>query len=553
MNMHNTPEAEAAAAISRALLPELRIDNGDLPAAVRAASELLSKTGNFFDMGGFAVRVIAEPGKTARITPLSHHAATMELHGLCRPTSTNDRDEIRGVTYPERAAKMLVDTATFPKLGGIASSPLLSPDGAIRSAEGYDPETRLYCCDIPGVQVPAKPSRQDAEAALLILRNAFKTFPYADGPRVTLDGVNVADLTKPPGEAETALLCGLLTAVCRASLTLAPGLLITAPDISGAGSGKGLLVRAICAVAFGSPPVAFTPGGDKAELDKRIASELLQAGTALFLDNVNSTALKSDTLASVITERPARVRIFGQTKMAMLNSSAFIAITGNGLSVSEDLARRFLALELDAKCDDPEARAFPGTDLFLEQIKNRRGELLAAALTIWRWGRQNETRLPKGKPFGSFETWAAWVRDPLLALGCIDPVSRISVAKSRDPRRQRIAELFAAWHQHHGAAPMKVAELDDSVKAIADPQGRGRQYQAITIARMSGTRSGGFVMTRQEAAGTWTGATYALKPTAPQDDNRVVHCATCGAEGHFAGGANLEGWRCTTCHPGTRR
>ncbi|HEX3418895.1 MAG TPA: hypothetical protein VHT21_21185, partial [Stellaceae bacterium] len=134
----------------------------------------------------------------------------------------------------------------------------------------------------------------------------------------------------------SAFLVALLTAICRPSIWLAPGFLIEAPALSGAGTGKGLLVRAICAIAFGIQPRAFNAGHDRQELEKRIAADLVQAAPALFLDNVNGAVLRSDTLATVITERPARVRIFGELSMAVLNSTVFIAITGNGLTVSED-------------------------------------------------------------------------------------------------------------------------------------------------------------------------------------------------------------------------
>jgi hypothetical protein len=106
----------------------------------------------------------------------------------------------------------------------------------------------------------------------------------------------------------------------------------------------------------------------------------------LFLDNVNGSMLRSDTLASVLTERPARVRPLGRTQMVALNSTAFIVLTGNGLSVPVDLARRFIVCELDARCEDPEQRNFENG--LLQRIEARRGEILAAALTIWRWGRQ---------------------------------------------------------------------------------------------------------------------------------------------------------------------
>jgi hypothetical protein len=94
------------------------------------------------------------------------------------------------------------------------------------------------------------------------------------------------------------------------------------------------------------------------------------------LDNVNATTLKSDTLAASLTENPCRVR--GVSRLVPINSRAFVALTGNGLQVSEDLARRFIFCRLDARCEDPESRPFePG---FLEQLAARRGELLGAVL-----------------------------------------------------------------------------------------------------------------------------------------------------------------------------
>src|SRR5262249_680658 len=160
-------------------------------------------------------------------------------------------------------------------------------------------------------------------------------------------------LNKSPGQDESAFLVALMTAVCRPSLLLAPGLLMTAPAISGAANGKGLLVRAINAIAFGLQPRAFTTGSERHELDKRLAAALIAAHPGLFLDNVNGTALRSDLLASVLTERPARARLLGKSQMVYLNSTAFIAITGNGLTVTEDLARRFINCELDACCENP--------------------------------------------------------------------------------------------------------------------------------------------------------------------------------------------------------
>jgi hypothetical protein len=109
--------------------------------------------------------------------------------------------------------------------------------------------------------------------------------------------------------------------------------------------------------------------------------------------------LHSDALASVLAERPARVRMLGETRMVPLNSTAFVVVTGNGLTATEDLARRFILCELDARCEDPKLRSFAAG--FLEDIERRRSELLTAALTIWRWGCQNTRVLRAASRWGA--------------------------------------------------------------------------------------------------------------------------------------------------------
>ena len=60
-------------------------------------------------------------------------------------------------------------------------------------------------------------------------------------------------------------------------------------------------------------------------------------------------------------------------------------------------------------------------------------------------------------------------------------------------------------------------------RRIIDPQGRGRQYIASRLATLTGTRSAGFVLTRQEAAGVWGAATYSLRRTVPNGDDGKGH------------------------------
>jgi hypothetical protein len=90
-------------------------------------------------------------------------------------------------------------------------------------------------------------------------------------------------------------------------------------------------------------------------------------------------------------------------------------------------------------------------------------------------------------------------------------------------RRWAQGYLFStATHQRHAPRDLvltrekKVAGKWDlfgpdvhwPVPALLDPQRRGRQFIAARLVQLAGTRAGGFVLTRQEAAGKWGKATY---------------------------------------------
>jgi putative DNA primase/helicase len=491
--------------------PDLVVRYDDLTITARDLTQIIARAGHVFDRAGPVKVINAIDGSVPQVQPMTADRVVIEAHDLARPVKMEHKP--RPVTLPHRVARLylaLEDWGLQP-LKGITMAPLLSADGTMRCAEGYDTQTSMWCCQVPAIAMPAAPSRADAQAALETLRAAFRTFPFADAATVREpDGpIALVDISSPPGQDESAFLVALLTAVCRPSLALAPGMLISAPSISGAGSGKGLLIRAICEIAFGHAPHAFTACRDKVELEKRFGAALIEAAPVLFLDNVNDTVLSSGLLASTLTEPFVKVRQLGASRMLPLNPIAFVALTGNGVTLGEDLVRRFVVVELDPRMEDPESRPFaPG---FLASISARRAELLAAALTIWRWGRQNEGAIRFGRPLGSYEIWGRWARDPLLALGCVDPVQRIAAIKARDPQRQRTSAIFTIWEQCHGANPVAAAQLDDAVSELIDPQGRGRQFLASALSHLTGTRAGGFVLTRQEPVGKWGAATYALK------------------------------------------
>lgn len=500
----------------------LLIIRSDLPRSARELAEMLAGTGLYFDRGGPVrlVRDAQDGGMVAR--PLSRESVVHAAHGVAQPyevRTTRRGSEDVDITLPDRVAALYLDMngrwGLLP-LHGIAYAPVVSAGGGMLVQDGYDRRTGQWCIGMPDLArlVPEKPTQRQAAAALLKLRRTFATFPFADSPRCrNAAGLETVDVSKPPGMDESSLLAGLLTAIARPSLDLAPGLMVHAPSISGSGTGKGLLVRTICTTAYGRTPPAFTGGADQKELEKRLGAAMIEAAPAVFLDNLNGVALQSDMLASALTECPASMRALGRSEMVRLNAASFVVITGNGLSLSEDLVRRFMMVELDTRTEDPEARAFTG-DL-LAEVKARRAELLAAALTIWRWGQMNPRRVVRGAPLGGYSAWADWVRDPLLTLGCADPVARIAQAKATDQHRQHTAQLFHTWHERHGERPVRSSDLHEDVRAIIDPQGRNRQFVASEVARLVDTRIAGLTLTRCKTNAKWSVATYAVVPVLP--------------------------------------
>jgi hypothetical protein len=128
--------------------------------------------------------------------------------------------------------------------------------------------------------------------------------------------------------------------------------------------------------------------------------------------------------------------------------------------------------------------------------------------------------MPAGARLGSFEQWGLWVRDPLLALGCQDPVKRIGESKQRDSRRRIVTDWFALWREKHGDQRVTVSKLHDDVRRALDPQDRGRQYTASQLEKHTGTRVGGFVLQRQAPVGKWGAATYVLKDSSTNEGDR---------------------------------
>jgi DNA polymerase-1 len=284
----------------------------------------------------------------------------------------------------------------LPPLDGIAAAPYLDRDGNLISADGYHPGTRLVLHS-GGFKIPsvaAVPSDEDvAQAVKLLAEDWLGDFPFAS-----------------PADKANAIAVPL-TMTGRMFFNLVPLFVF---DASTAGSGKGLLVTTISLIATGEPPHVMELPADGEEQRKKITSALLAGQELIMWDE--SHVIAGRTLAAILTAEKYSDRLLGGNKLiSVVNRFTQIAL-GNNVEVWGDMKRRVIPSRLVPDAEHPELRTgFRHPDLE-EWAHDRRGDLLAAVLTIWRnW-------IAKGRPeaaagMGSFERWARTVGGALQAAG----------------------------------------------------------------------------------------------------------------------------------------
>jgi putative DNA primase/helicase len=507
-------------------LPELLVMATNPHETANALVAQLLPQNVLFRRDDHLVRVVTpDDGSPPSIKPASLSSIIDDAHRLTRPVKRTKGDDgklqVQRCPLPRTVPGIVQERLNvFPKWRAFTNAPLLLPDGGIRVLDGYDHASGLFGLNPINVDVPPDPTEADAKAALRRVRGRFQTFPFEDSPTVSDGGgVNLVDLSRDPGGDESALLVGLLSAFAAPSLDFVPGLVINAASLSGSGSGKSLLMQAVARIAHGNaiPSVSATKVVE--ELEKKLASTLIRGHAMLFVQNYNGKVLQSDLIASAITDRPFDLRRLGTTESVTIDATIFFGCTGNAIVIGEDMIRRVLRCDLDAKMDEPEQRKFkPG---FLDGISADRSAILSDLLTIYRWGCRYRD-LPHGQPSGSFEMWARLIRDPLLALGCRDVVARQSELKRRDPGRRNLAELFEAWWDEFHNQYVLLSQLTDKIKELIDPGQKRPKKIANYINGLRNTQQGGFRFEVIEPAGKWSANQYTMtkieeeKPAAPE-------------------------------------
>jgi hypothetical protein len=181
----------------------------------------------------------------------------------------------------------------FPRVNGIVSWPIMSPDGHLCVEPGYDPRTKLIYAPSSNFKLPsvtAHPTKSELASAVDLIRELFVDFPFAE-------------------EASLAnAIAALLTVALRPAIR--GRVLMFLLDSPVRGSGKTLLAQTIALCVTGEP-VGQTPDcKDDAEWAKRLTTIASEGAPLVFLDDIKH-ALKSPTLAMFVTAPVWKDRMLG--------------------------------------------------------------------------------------------------------------------------------------------------------------------------------------------------------------------------------------------------
>ena len=339
----------------------------------------------------------------------------------------------------------------FPALEGIIECPVILPNGTVTGTPGYYPDLRMIYLPSPELnlpKIPDHPSHTDITRAVSLLHEIFEDFPFLEE------------------DSRTNTIAALITAVLRPVIVgYVPLALIDKPQ---PGIGASLMTDIIAMVATGRPGAKMTAPTNEEEWRKTITARLSQGQGLIIIDNVDKP-LFSGSLASVITSDTWNDRVLGQSATITLSNHAVIIANGINVQTGPDIARRVYWIRIDAHQARPDQRTdFHHPDI-LQWVKDRRGDILAAVLTLTRaWilaGNPQPDEVPR---MGSFEKWRGMVGGILVNAGVKSFLGNLEQFRERSDILTSQWDSFLDVLREHFSGPFTVKQVTGLLEGEQD-------------------------------------------------------------------------------------
>lgn len=427
----------------------LKVAGGELPRALSETSSIIATGGETFQRGGMLVR-IADGGILAVTQPwLKNHIE--ENISFLRFDAR--KQEYTPCDSPsELATRYLHNRGAWqePELSGLLKGPIFRTDGTLLDIPGFDHKTGLLLMP-PNVEqfytVPRNPTERELFLAFRTLWEPFEHFPFVGA------------------DDSAGALAAMLTAIQRPVLPTAPAFGFNAHV---PGSGKSYLAKAISWLS-GNEPSEMPWSNEPEEQRKRLTAALLAGRSSVLIDNLNGT-LDSDTFCSILTGESYEDRKLGVSENVNLSTRSLFLVTGNNLSVTEDLCRRVIVSTIDHGTERPSRLSFPFNPV--ARVREHWLKYRTAGLTIL------SAYIAAGSPqistdsVGSFEEWDRTIRQAVLWLSkqefaliyegvpeLGDPVNLLEQSYENDPELERLEEYLSSWYKAYTDQEKTIADV----------------------------------------------------------------------------------------------
>lgn len=360
------------------------------------------------------------------------------------------------VPVPQQVvAKMLDNPSTLaPVVRGLVSHPVITPDGVVINKEGINSATGLIL-QYGGAQfrTPDKVSRKDAKDAVeRIKESLFSEYRFRETP-------DHGDLYR------TAAVALLLTGVHRKLLDNSPaGAVIARVQ----GTGKTTLTRSIHVVLTGNDMPVSTLSSNQDESNKAMLAMLLESQAMVCFDNVTDGFEISDpTLAKAITSPFFKGRVLGRSQEVSVPTNTLFVVNGNNISLSADLVRRFLTVQLTTDTARPEQRKFAHADVFQHAL-NLRESIIFDCLKITKAYIDAVCPLDReeGVASSGFGMWDRMVRLPLRWACEVDVLGTFDLNREQSTEEQSMVGLMRCLWTIYGSRNFSSSELFRLLKSL---------------------------------------------------------------------------------------
>lgn len=417
--------------------PQIEI-GAELHANADAGIKALSADPDLYQRDGFLVHVVrpVEPdGYVEAGTPIVRPMALPTLRERSTKAAAWMKWDARKKELVQRVPPDNIISAIHSRgewkgirpLTGVTEAPSMRPDGTIIDRPGHDPSTGyLYEPATKFPKVKDAPTRADAERALALLSEPFVDFPWSSPA------------------SKSAVIAAVLSLVARPAI--AGSCPAFACDANTRGSGKSLLadVCAIIATGRGASRMSWPP--DDVELEKVLGGYALRSAAYICFDNITRPFGGGPLDRCLTADDRVELRVLGRSEVPSMRWRTVVLATGNNIDLHSDTSRRVLLARIESDDENPEERTgFKHHDL-RAWVKENRGPLVHAALTILR------AYIVAGRPdmgtgtWGSFEAWAELIPPALVHAGAANPLEARPLTQGReDAEKAALAALLTGW------------------------------------------------------------------------------------------------------------